>query len=67
MIGNLYFVGSTMARFRWYEGFLSVGGRRGSVDKASRIRRTSLPVALRWVSLLWEVPVRAAVMFAGSA
>jgi hypothetical protein len=65
-IGRLRFIPETLSSFRWHDGSLSVGGRQGSVDEASQIRRASLPAALRWVSPLWEAPMRAAIMFAGS-
>lgn len=64
--GKLHFVDSTLAKFRWHEGSLSVGGRRGSVDEASQIRRNSLPRMFRLISPLWEAPMRSAIMFAGN-
>jgi hypothetical protein len=65
-VGELHYTPRTLAKFRWHEGSLTVGGRRSSVDEASRIRQASLPVALRWISPLWESPMRAAIMFAGN-
>jgi hypothetical protein len=65
-IGRLRFIPETLSSFRWHDGSLSVGGRQGSVDEASQIRRASLPAALRWVSPLWEAPMRTTIMFAGS-
>ena len=64
-IGKLQFVDSTLAQFRWHEGSLSVGGRQGSVDEASRIRRDSLPKSLKFFSSLWEIPMRRAILVAG--
>lgn len=65
-IGKLHFIPRTLARFRWHDGSLSVGGRRGSIDEASRIRRTSLPASLQWFSPLWEAPIKAAIKLAGN-
>ena len=65
-VGTLQFVDTTLAKFRWHEGSLSVGGRRGSVNEASSIRRASLPKVLRIVSPLWEIPMKQAILVAGN-
>ena len=65
-VGTLQFVDTTLAKFRWHEGSLSVGGRKGSVNEASSIRRASLPRVLQIVSPLWEVPMKQAILAAGS-
>jgi hypothetical protein len=65
-VGTLQFVDTTLAKFRWHEGSLSVGGRKGSVNEASSIRRASLPRALRIVSPLWEIPIKQAILAAGN-
>ena len=65
-VGTLQFVDTTLAKFRWHEGSLSVGGRKGSVNEASSIRRASLPRVLRIVSPLWEVPMKQAILAAGN-
>jgi GT2 family glycosyltransferase len=65
-VGTLQFVDTTLAKFRWHEGSLSVGGRKGSVNEASSIRRASLPRALQIVSPLWEIPMKQAILAAGN-
>jgi GT2 family glycosyltransferase len=65
-LGKLHFVDVTLAKFRWHEGSLSVGGRKGSVNEASSIRRASLPRIFLVISLLWEIPMRRAIFSAGN-
>lgn len=64
--GNgLQFLNVPLAEFRWHEGSLSVGGRKGSVDEASRIRVQHLPRGLKQLSVVWEPIVRLLILFAG--
>jgi GT2 family glycosyltransferase len=64
-VGRLHFLPTTLGRFRWHEGSLSVGGRQGSVREASEIRIAALPAVVRIFAALWEKPIRWAVMRAG--
>ena len=64
-VGKLHFLPTTLGRFRWHEGSLSVGGRLGSVREASEIRITALPEAVRVFAPLWEKLIRWAIMRAG--
>ena len=64
-IGSLLFIPETLSSFRWHEGSLSVGGRHGSVDEASKIRRGYLPKSLRGLSPIWEFFVRRLILGAG--
>ena len=64
-IGKLQFIPETLSSFRWHDGSLSVGGRQGSVDEASKIRRAYLPKALRGLSPVWEYFVRRLILGAG--
>ena len=64
-VGKLHFLPTTLGRFRWHEGSLSVGGRQGSVREASEIRVAALPVVVRVFAPLWEKPIRWAIMRAG--
>ena len=64
-IGELQFIPETLSSFRWHDGSLSVGGRQGSVDEASKIRRAYLPKALRGLSPVWEYFVRRLILGAG--
>jgi len=65
-LGELDFVDVTLAKFRWHQGSLSVGGRKGSVNEASSIRRASLPRMVQVISPLWEIPMRQAIFAAGN-
>ena len=64
-IGKLQFIPETLSSFRWHDGSLSVSGRQGSVDEASKIRRAYLPKALRGLSPVWEYFVRRLILGAG--
>ena len=64
-VGKLQFTPQTLAKFRWHDGSLSVGGRIGSVVEASEIRIAALPKTLCPISSLWECPIRWAIMQAG--
>lgn len=63
--GGLRFVKSPLAEFRWHQGSLSVGGRRGSVTEASAIRRAHLPQPFSALSRLWEPGLRRLILVAG--
>lgn len=64
-VGRLQFTPRTLAKFRWHDGSLSVGGRNGSVAEASVIRIAALPFMLRAIAPLWEIPIRRAILKAG--
>ena len=59
------FLPQTLASFRWHDDSLSVGGRRGSVNEASQIRRSNLHPIVRSFSLLWEPFVRQLILRIG--
>jgi len=64
--GRFTYIGQPLAEFRWHEGSLSVGGREGSVDEASRVRRQAYGPVGRIVSRLSEPLVKRAILFAGA-
>lgn len=64
--GKLQFTPRTLAKFRWHDGSLSVGGRSGSVSEASAIRKASLPHQLLRVSEFWESPIRRMILRTGT-
>ena len=64
-IGKLQFTPRTLAKFRWHQDSLSVGGRNGSVVEASEIRMNSLPSPLKAFSPLWETPIRKVILRTG--
>ena len=65
-VGKLQFTPRTLAKFRWHDGSLSVGGRNGSVAEASVIRIAALPTMLRVIAQFWEKPIRWAILKAGN-
>ena len=64
-VGKLQFTPRTLAKFRWHQDSLSVGGRNGSVVEASEIRMNSLPSPLKAFSPLWETPIRKVILRTG--
>jgi GT2 family glycosyltransferase len=64
-VGKLQFTPRTLAKFRWHDGSLSVGGRNGSVTEASKIRIAALPIWIQLLAPIWEVPIRKVIMLAG--
>ena len=64
-VGKLQFTPRTLAKFRWHDGSLSVGGRNGSVAEASKIRINSLRPPARYFAPLWETPIRKVILRAG--
>jgi GT2 family glycosyltransferase len=65
-VGKLRFIPETLASFRWHPESLSVEFRAKSVDEASKVRVSHLPPTLRWLSAIWEFPVKQATLLAGS-
>ena len=63
--GKLRFIRHTLADFRWHEGSLSVGSRKGSVLEASEVRVSHLPPPLARLSFIWEPLVRFIILKAG--
>jgi glycosyltransferase involved in cell wall biosynthesis len=59
------FVPHALSSFRWHDDSLSVGGRRGSVNEASSIRRRNLHPAIRPFAFLWEPIVRQIILRVG--
>ena len=65
-VGELRFTPMTLAKFRWHQGSLSVGGRAGSVVEASAVRTAALPRYLQGVSFFWEKPLQMLIRHGGS-
>lgn len=65
-LGRLKYLNTTLASFRWHPESLSVEHRLMSVNEASRVRISHLPMFLRPISALWEYPVRQATLIAGN-
>jgi GT2 family glycosyltransferase len=64
--GSVRFIPETLASFRWHPESLSVEFRAKSVEEASLVRVSHLPAVLRWLSGIWEYPVKQATLIAGS-
>ena len=64
--GRLQFIDSTLTKYRWHEGSLSIGGRQRSVNEATLIRRSLLPKSLQFVSLLWKILIKKSILVAGN-
>lgn len=62
---KIRYLPETVASFRWHSDSLSVGGRKGSVAEASKVRKMHLPKRVRPFSILWEIPVKVATEYAG--
>jgi GT2 family glycosyltransferase len=63
--GRFSYVARPLGEFRWHEGSLSVGSRRGSVEEASLVRRRHLGRIGRAVSPVSEPAIRWAISTAG--
>lgn len=64
--GQTQFISQILGSFRWHDDSLSVGGRDGSVNEASGVRKQFLPRFIRPIAELWEYPMRKATIFAGN-
>ena len=62
---KIRYLPETLASFRWHSDSLSVGGRKGSVSEASKVRKMHLSKRIRPFSILWEIPVKVATEYAG--
>lgn len=63
---HLKFLNQTLAKFRWHRVSLSVKDRKSSAIEASIVRVSHLPIIIRPLSPLWELPVRFATLVAGT-
>lgn len=66
-IGKIGFINETLASFRWHPDSLSVEYRARSVNEASEVRVSHLPKLIRWLSSIWEFPVKKATLLAGNS
>jgi len=64
--GRPVFLRVVLSEFRWHEGSLSVGSRRGSVTEASLVRQSHLWTPVSRLSILWEPLLRQMIFFAGA-
>lgn len=59
-VGSSACTRTSVAAFRWHTSSTTVSDRRSSSREAEMVRRRHLPAALRPLSPLWHLPVRAA-------
>lgn len=62
--GRFVWTRSSVSAFRWHPDSLTVSDRSASSREAESVKRRHTPVALRWLSPVWQVPVRWASAFA---
>jgi hypothetical protein len=65
-IGDLHYIPQILSSFRWHDESLSVGGRQGSVEEASRIRRAYLPRPFQFICPLWESVIPRLILATGA-
>ena len=64
-MGRLQYVPSILSKFRWHRTSLTVAQRAKSVAEASVVRVSHLPQPVRYISAMWEYPVKKATLIAG--
>jgi GT2 family glycosyltransferase len=64
-VGRLQPVDLTLGSFRWHNDSLTVASRKDSVREASRVRKSYYYFPLRFVSEIWELPIRTLTLYAG--
>ena len=64
-LGNCVFVDSVLSSHRWHQTSLTLSRRWDSVKEASKVRVSNLPLGLRPVSFIWELPVVVVTYLAG--
>jgi hypothetical protein len=65
-IGKAVFVDKILSSHRWHATSLTYSRRWDSVKEASAVRLSSLPLAVKFLSPLWELPVILVTYLVGS-
>jgi hypothetical protein len=65
-VSNFQYVNRVLGTYRWHAGSLTAGSRYSSVTEASKVRKSHLPIGLRLLSNLWEIPLQISSMCAGT-
>lgn len=65
-LGKPIYLSKKLANFRWHQDSLTVSQRRESAKEASLVRKSHLPVLLRGISEVWELPLRFATNVLGA-
>ena len=63
--GRIKYLALEVGSFRWHGDSKTVNTRKSSVLEASRVRRNQLPIFLKVISVVWELPVVLATYYAG--
>lgn len=64
-VGRLQPIDLTLGSFRWHNNSLTVASRKDSVREASRVRKSYYHFLLRFISEIWELPIRTLTLYAG--
>ena len=64
-VGSLHPIDLTLGSFRWHNDSLTVASRKDSVREASRVRKSYYCFPLRFISEIWELPIRTLTLYAG--
>lgn len=57
-IGKIKFINTRLASFRWHSNSMTVKHRSLSASEASKVRISHLPIILKPISFIWEIPVK---------
>jgi hypothetical protein len=64
-VGRLQPIDLTLGSFRWHNESLTVASRKDSVREASMVRKSYYRLPLRFISEIWELPIRTLTLYAG--
>jgi hypothetical protein len=64
-LGKAVFIDQILSSHRWHATSLTYSRRWESVSEASKVRVANLSPAVRWVSFVWELPIRLLTYLAG--
>ena len=64
-LGKSVFIDAITSSHRWHATSLTYSRRWDSVREASAVRVSNLPLAIRFVSFFWEIPIVLTTYFAG--
>jgi len=65
-VGSSTYIDSILSSHRWHQTSLTFSRRWESVKEASRVRVSNLPVGIRPLSFIWELPVILVTYLAGT-
>jgi hypothetical protein len=65
-VSNFLYLNQVLGTYRWHADSLTAGSRYSSVTEASKVRKSHLPISLRRLSNLWEIPLQISSICAGT-